>query len=315
MKGRQVRFVLMALIAVGFIGLIIRVVSSGSEEVVLSGLLPISPDVINKVTLSSSDEEGQITSEAELVRFGETWRIGTHDVFSFKLDRFWESVAQIDGAQLIATNPDNHERMGVVKDQGTIVSFYLGPSIQEQLIVGEATPDVRLCYLRRAGKDEVYGIPCPFPKLFDPDPDGWRNPIVATIPTTEVDSVTFSYPDEEFVLKISRGVWVVASGDEEQSADFFQVSGVLSALEFLVASGFANEEETKGLKFDPGDVSVRVVTKQGSTTPTTRLRFLERDADSYYLRTPTQPTVFILDRDAADTLLKTKDELLAGGGG
>ena len=90
---------------------------------------------------------------------------------------------------------------------------------------------------------------------------------------------------------------------------------MLSALEFLAASGFANEEETKGLKFDPGDASVRVVTKQGSDTPTTRLRFLERDADSYYLRTPTQPTVFILDRDAADTLLKTKEELLAGGDG
>ena len=312
MRGRQVVIVLVALIAVGMAGLIVRVASSSSDERVLSGLLPLAQDVVDRVTISSDQ------SEAELVRIGDTWRVGTHDAFPFKLGLFWLRVSDIDGAQLIATNPASHERMGVANDQGTTVSFFVGQIKQDQFLVGKWAPEVGLCYLRRSGKDEVYGIPCPerAPFIFDPDPDGWRDPLVALIPREEVESLTFAYPDEEFVLKLIDGRWVVANGEGEQPADPFQVDIALRVLESAVmAIGFADEDEAEGLKFDTPDASVRIVTIEGATSPTTRLRFLERDAFSYYVRIPTEPTVFIVDRDFADGLLKRKEDFLAAGGG
>ena len=309
MKSRQVGLVLMALIAVGLAGLIIRAVSSGSDEVVLSGLLPLSEEIIDKVVLKSGE------SQAELVRVGNTWLVGTHEAFPFKVDQLWDAVSDLDGAQLIATNPDNHPRMGVTKEDGTTVYFYLGPSLQEQFIVGEAKPDVLLCYLRRAGKDDVYGIPCPLRRTFDPDPDGWRNPIVVAIPRRDVESVTFTYPDEEFVLKRSEGDWVVVVGGEEKLADLFQVDGVLTALEVMVARGFATDAEAKGLEFDAPDASLRVVTKEGASSPTTRLRFIRRDDISYYARTPVQATVFVLDERITGALLKGSADLLGEEGG
>ena len=301
MKGRQVGFVLMALIAVGIAGLIVRAVSSGSDELVLSGLLPLAQEVVNRVEIRSPD------SETELVRIGEVWNSGSFPVFEPKLEQFWAAVAQMDGAQLVATNPTNHERMRVTSEQGTRVSFYLGQAIQEQFIIGAPTVDVQSCFAKRAGQDEVYSVQCPAPNIFDPNPDGWRDPVVAAISPIEVESITFSYPDEEFVVRISDGDWIVTDGIDEHPTDLVQLDTVMRAL-VLVARGFADEDESKELKFDSPDVTISVATRAGATTPSTRLRILKRDDSSFYVRVPTQPTVFIVDRLDVDPLLKRLED-------
>ena len=297
MKGKQLGFVLMALIAVGIAGLIVRAVSSGSDELVLSGLLPLSQDVVTRVEIRSQE------SEAELIRIGENWSTGTHPVFSPKLNQFWIAVAEMDGAQLIATNPANYERMRVTPEQGTRVSFFLGQSIAEQFIIGAPTADVRFCYVKRSGQSEVYGVPCPAPNIFDADPDGWRDPVIAAVPPIEVESITFTYPDEEFVLRVSDGEWVVADGGDEHPADLFQLDTVMRSL-VMIASGFAGEDETKGLDFDPPDLMISVATTPDAATSGTRLRFLKRDDSSFYVKVPTQTTVFIVDSLSVDPLLK-----------
>ena len=308
MKGRQVGFVLIVLVAIGLAGLIVRVISAESDEVVLSGLLPIAPDVTTRITIHSNETGG----EARLVRIGDLWTVENAGVFVPKLNAFWAAVFDIDGAQLIGTNPDNHERIGVAEDQGTLISFFLEDFIQEQFILGKWTPGARLCYLRRPGKPEVYGIECPGPAsdVFDPEPDGWRDPIVVAIPRDEVESISFVYPDEEFVVKISDDEWVVAKGGEEKPADLFLLNNVLTVLEVVFAGGFADEAEAQELKFDLPDAFVRVVTRKGANTPTTSLRFLEREDGTYYLKTPTKRTVFIMDSIIGRALLLKSEDLI-----
>ncbi len=319
MKSRQVGFVLIAMIAIGLAGLVVRVVSSGSDEVVLSGLLPISQDVVNRIVIRT--EEGS-TSEVTLerVRDGDVWTIDNQLAFVPKMDLFWTAVADIEsGAQLIAMNPKNHQRMGVAEGQGTVVSFFLGTSILEKLIIGKWTPEVGLCYVRRSGKDDVYGIPCPAPasasEIFDPEPTGWLDPIIVSIPRNEVESVTFTYPDNEFVIRLTDGDWVVADETQEEPADLIQVDTVLRVLELVFADGFAAEEEARGLNFDTPTAMVRIVTTSDASVPTTRLRILRRDDLSYYLKTPARATVFIVDRNLIDLLLRTKNDFSTSGAG
>ncbi len=311
MKSRQVGFVLIALIAIGLAGLVVRVISSDPSEVVLSGLLPISQDVVDSVQIGS--DKG--TSKATLVRKGETWTVNNQPAFQPKLNLLWTAVADIQSnAQLIAANPKNHQRMGVAEGQGTVVSFFLGDFEQEKLLIGKWTPEVGLCYVRRFGKNEVYGIPCPPPvsagEIFDSQPDGWLDPVILRVPRSEVESITFSYPDEEFDLRFSGNDWVVVDESGENPADLVQVDTALRVLELLFAEGFATAEESKGLNFDTPTASVRIVTKTGSSSPTTRLRILERDDLTYYVKTPVRPTVFIVNRNLIDLLLKTKSDLL-----
>lgn len=299
----------MALIFIGVVGLLFRIVSGGSTELTLKGILPISPDSVDQITLVSVSPD----SETKLVRVGDTWLVNRAPVFLPKLVEFWNSVGEIDGAQLVSINPDNHERIGVADGQGLKVAFFFGGSKQEEFLVGKWTPDVRLCYLRRSGRDEVYGIPCPNFNVFDPNPDGWRNPVIVTIPRTDVESITFSYPGEEFNLRLGEGGWVVDDGSTVDTADLFQVSDLLSSLELLIADGFAGEAEADVVDFfGPEAMSVRVVTGPEAQTPTTRLRFVRRDNLSYYVSTPTQATVFITSSQLADTVLKRFSDFLVG---
>ena len=307
MKSRQVGLVLIALITIGIAGLIARAVSSGPEELVLSGLLPLSPDVVDTVNLRS----GQ--SAAELRRVGTdatNWRVGDFPVFPAKLLDFWGAVADIDGAQLVARNPKNHSRMGVADGQGTVMEFFLGGSIQEQFLVGKWSPDVRLCYLRRPSKNEVYSIPCASPDVFDADPDGWRNRIVFRVPRRAVESIDFTSPEEEdFTVAITPLGSVLISEDGREPADNGQVLNILLALENLPeATGFASEEQMEELRFDAATPSIVINTLRESGIPTTRLRFIPRDDLSYYVKNPAESTVYVMDRDLVEFLLKKKQD-------
>ena len=216
-------------------------------------------------------------------------------------------------AQLIAMNPKNHQRMGVSDDRATVVSFFLGDFEQEKLLIGTWSPEVGLCYVRRFGKDEVYGIPCPSPitamDIFDPRPDGWLDPLILNIPRSEVERLTFSYPDDEFSLTFTGSDWVVEDEAGRTPADLALVDSLLRVVELLYAEGFATAEESQGLPFDNPAASVRIETRSGASNPTTRIRIVERDDLSYYVRTPVRTSVFIVNRGLLDLLLVTRAEL------
>ena len=318
MNSRQLVAVLGILVAIAVAGLAVRVVTSELEEVVLSGLLPISQDVINRVRISTPHDG----LEATLERRGEgaPWTVNNQPAFQPKLEALWQAVYDIENiAQLIAMNPDNHERMGVADDNATVVSFFLGDFEQEKLLIGSWSPDVGLCYVRRFGKDEVYGVPCPSPisarDIFDSLPDGWLDPVILNIPRSEIETLTFEYPGARFDLTFTGADWVVRDESGETPADLALVDSVLRVIELLYAEGFAASEEAEGLAFDNPTASVRIVTRSGATNPTTRIRVLERDDLSYYVKTPVRNTVFIVNRNLLDLLLLTREELSSGSGG
>ena len=316
MKSKQVGYVLMALIVVGIAGLIFRVAARTGPENTLAGLVQVSPEASDKISITSDD------SEAELVRLGDettgfVWFIDDQQVFGPKLDQFWLAVSDLYSAQLVAENPKSQTRMGIADGQGVEVSFFRDRrSLQERFIIGTWKPDVRLCYVRRAGHDEVYGVPCPQGNIFDPNPDGWKNPVVAAIPPGDIATVEFSYLDEQFLLTVSPDdEWVIVGIDGNATpAHPLAVNSVFASLQVLVSSGFAEEDEADELNFAVPDAMVRVITKQGATTPTIRLRFLVRDDNTMYLTIPTQSTVFIVDRQSVGGLLLRKDDFLTDGG-
>ncbi|MDP6514643.1 MAG: DUF4340 domain-containing protein [SAR202 cluster bacterium] len=315
MKSNQVGYVLIALIAVGLAGLVFRVVARTGPEHTLAGLVQVSTEASDRITISNDE------FEAELIKLGDdttgyAWFIDDKPVFTPKLDQFWLAVSDLYSAQLIAENPNSQTRIGVADGEGVTVSFFLGRrSLQEQFIIGQWKPDVRLCYIRRAGHDEVYGVPCPQGNIFDPRPDGWKNPVVAAIPPEEVAAIEFSYLDQQFLLAVTPdNEWVLVAEDGTGiPTNPLAVQSVLGNLQILVSSGFAEEDEADELNFAVPDAMIRVITKQGAPTATTRLRFLIRDETSLYLTVPTQPTVFIVDQQSVGGLLLRREAFLTDG--
>ena len=304
MGSKQVGYVLIALIVIGVAGLVLRLIAAGSSELTLEGILPVSPDVIDRVTITTP-----VGSEARLEKTNDIWQIEREDAFVPKLNQLWTASTDIDGAQLVARNPANHARMGVQEGQGINVAFWLGEFKQEEFIVGKWAEDVRLCYLRKPARAEVYAIPCPFGNIFDSNADGWRNPVIASIPRDAIESIEFEYPGQDFVLRrVERG-WAAETADTSEPANVFAVNAVLGTLEGFIAAGFAPESETEGLDFiGPGGISIRIITTEDSGFPTTRVRLLPRDEISLYATTPRRANVFLVDAPTAGRLLLSLED-------
>ena len=311
MKSRQLGFVLMALIAVGVAGLIFRIFAAGSDEIVLEGLVQVSPQASDRVLVAGGD------SQTELVRLGDaeqaSWFVDDQPVFLPRLEQFWQAVDDLYDAQLVSVNPANHPRLGVVDGESIEVSFFIGGrSLQEKFVVGEWQPDVRLCYVRRAGHEETYGVPCPAGNIFDPDPDRWKNPVVTSIPPNDIREIQYTYRDEAFVLRPDEeGEWAAYAEDgSENPIDPLALNSIIGTLQLVVASGFADDEEADRLNFAVPDAMVRILTHEDASTPSTRLRFLRRDDLSMYLSIPTTGTVYIVDNQAVRGLLLRLSEMI-----
>jgi hypothetical protein len=311
MKSRQLGFVLMALIAVGVAGLIFRIFAAGSDEIVLEGLVQVSPQASDRVLVAGGD------SQTELVRLGDaeqaSWFVDDQPVFLPRLEQFWQAVDDLYDAQLVSVNPANHPRLGVVDGESIEVSFFIGGrSLQEKFIVGEWKPDVRLCYVRRAGHEETYGVPCPAGNIFEPDPDRWKNPVVASIPPNEIREIQYTYADEAFVLRPDdEGEWAAYGQDgSENPIHPLALNSIIGTLQLVVASGFVEEEEADKLNFAVPDAMVRVLTHEDASTPSTRLRFLLRDDMTMYLSIPTTGTVYIVDNQSLRGLLLRLSDMI-----
>ena len=307
MKSGQVGYVLLALIALAIAGVIVRLVSAGGGDETLSGLLPVQRDVIDRVTIRTT------TSEAILVRRGDAWTIGTHPAFQPKLDQMWSVVGEFEGAQLVSSNPANHERMGVDPRQGTEIIFFLGQAVQEKFTIGRWSPDVRQCFLRRGDGDLVYAVNCQFEDLFDPDPDGWRNPVIISVAYEVLDRVTIRFPrqgDDAFEIDASGQFPLVLLPEGPQPANPFTAEALVRAIQVLVASGFASDEEAEGLNFDVPDASLLVKAKEGSQIPTQRILFIRREDGSYYAKNTARADVFIVEGPVVDSFMLPLDSYL-----
>ena len=191
-------YILISLIIIGMIILTFQIISSNEDQMVLSGLLPISEDVVDKIVISSIENEESVT----LLKLGSTWTLENQKVFQNKLDAFWAITSYFQGAQLTSRNPKNHSRIGITENQGVNLEFYIGGFLQEKFILGKWTNDSRLCYFRKIGKNEVYSTECPVPAdtIFDTKVSGWQDPIILSIAKSEISEIQYIYINEEFQI-------------------------------------------------------------------------------------------------------------------
>ena len=305
MKGKQVGYVLSALIIIGILGIGVRLISTDSNDFNMSGLLPITSDVIDTVKINSYNSDADVS----LKKMNEaSWMVGKNMIFPPTLENFWMSVSNIKNAQLVSRKAKYHNRFGVSNESGTTVTFYLGQSVQEEFIVGDTwDPDVRLCYIRKSGKDNVYGIPCSQPpdRTFSTNPNLWRNPIIVSIPSSEIDSLEFEFNntiDNFSITKEINNDWIINNSDV---ADTRIVDSMLEIFSQFYTSGFANT----AVSFDSPDASIRINTIQGSDYVTTKIKFLSKDSESYYVQIPSQPgTTFIVASELIDNYLLLNQE-------
>ena len=319
MKGRQVGFVLVALIAVGVIALVVRLVSAEAEQPTLTEVSALSADVVDKVVMRDNDNETVLT------KAGNEWFTGVYPAVQERIDDMWETVTRIPGAGLIATNPDNHILMGVSEKNASVVQFWRDDELLEEFLVGDKqyapvegieklinpwSPYVRLCYIRRQDRDEVYGAFCPFPEPFGTNPEFWKDPVIVAIPPEEVEVVSYRYLDEAFDLKVVESVWIVESDGVQQQAFFDVAQDLVRELEMVVTDEFPTDEEVASLDFSKPFVTLGVGTRQGASASSVLLLLLRNQDNSYYVKNAEASHVYYLNPESAERILTTMEQFI-----
>ena len=318
MGGKQVGFVFAALVILGIAALVFRFISAEPDEILLTGVAPLTEETLDKVVIRNNEFETIIE------KVDGDWQVGPYPVQRRRFEDMWSTTQLFDEAELIATNPENHPVMGVSPENGTLVEFWNEGELIEEFFVGDQqfapigerviTPwqnYVRLCYLRNPDEDDVYGIFCDFPDRFLPDPKFWKHPLITEIPRDEVESISFRYPEEEFNLRIENSVWVVSQdGAEVGQANPEVMLELLQAVEYMVTSDFPTDDELARLNFDLADITMFIQVRTGAISRSARLLLLERDEGGYFVKRQGQDYAFVIGDQVAPFILKRLANLI-----
>lgn len=319
MSGKYVGFVLVVVILLGVIGIAFRLLSAEGEGIRTFGdVSPLGPEVIDRVVMRDAEQQTIVEK-----RDGGWW-VDAYPAIAIRLETLWDTASRISGAELIATNSTNHDLMGVHPDNHTVVEFWSGGEVVERFIVGDKqfapvgervitpwTATVRLCYVRRPDQVEVFALFCEFPEPFGTDADYWRDSIVAAVPPDEIESVTFSYADESFSIRLVNSAWFIESEEGSEPASIEAVSALLLELRNVVTRRFPTDEEVAGLNWEEPNALISVAVKEGSSANGVLMLFLQNGREpEFFVRDSQKPWVYFLDEEAIGYILKRKQDFV-----
>jgi len=300
-------YILISLIIIGLIILTFQIISTNEDQIILSGLLPISEDVVDKIIISSNENKESVT----LLKLGSTWTLNNQKIFQNKLDAFWAITSYFQGSQLTSRNPKNHSKIGVSENQGVNLEFFIGGFLQEKFILGKWTNESRLCYFRKPGKNEVYSTECPVPAytIFDTKVSGWQDPMILSIAKNEISEIQYIYINEEFQIINNNNEQIIVSADGNQFANWLPVNTIFQSFSGLLASGFANKEEAAALQLKNPFATIKIKTTANSNNKSVTLKFLQKDEQNYYVYITGSPTVYILEKNIGDLILVNRSQI------
>ena len=320
MSRRQLGIVGAALILLVVVAVLAAVLSSSASERELKGVSELTSDSLDQVLLK--DE----TIEATLLKEDGRWMVGSYPVVAWLLEALWNVAGQIEGADLIATNPDNHHLMGVTPATGSLVQFWSGGTLVEEFIVGDRefaraapgaeiiapwTPAASTCFLRRPEENEVYGVFCEEPNRFLPVPTWWADPIIVQVIPQDIESVTVQYPDSSYRLNKVTGIeWRLDDG--EQEANLTKTVDVIERFRLLAAEAYPDETEAAGVDFTRADAVVSLVIEEQDTgiRRDITILFVRRGDEYYHVKDAATDWSYLISTASTAVILQPRDWFL-----
>ena len=302
------------------VAVLAAVLSTGASERDLTGVSALTGDTLDRVVVR--DE----TTEATLLKEDGTWMVGKYPVVAWLLDGLWAMTEQLEGADLVATNPDNHYLMGVTPATGSVIQFWSGGELLEEFFVGDRefaraapgseiispwTPSASSCFVRRPAEDEVYSVYCEEPNRFLPVPTWWADPIITQLIPQDIQSVTFRYPDGGYSLnKVSGIEWRLDDG--EQEANLTKTVDVIEQFRLFAADAYADEAEAAGVDFSQTDAVVSLVIEEQDTgvRRDITILFVRRDDEFYHVKDAATDWSYLVTTTSTAAMLQPRDWFL-----
>jgi hypothetical protein len=177
----------------------------------------------------------------ELVAEGGAWRVNGLRSDSGSVVRFFETLTGAAVGDLAATNPANHERMGVSADSARTLELIVGESTRT-LLFGKEGPRVATIYARLPDQDDVYVVEGGLWAHLTRQLDDWRNRRMLAIDTSRVARIAVNRDGDAFTLIRADTAWTFEDGSAARPSQVRSVLGELGG--GLVASRFVPDSDT-----------------------------------------------------------------------
>jgi len=193
---------------------------------------------------AASVDEARILRPADsirLMRQGDAWQVNGFRADSGAVARFFQALQDAEVGDLVATNPANHERMGVSADSARTLVLQVGGSTRS-LMFGDEGPRPSTIYARGLDSDEVYLVGSVLFTHVRRQLDDWRNRRMLAIDTTRVARVEVRRDQESYTLLRADTLWTFADGSAARTV---QVAALMRELGGgLVAAGFVPDGDS-----------------------------------------------------------------------
>ena len=146
------------------VGALVLVVAMWAIATLLSGGGGGVPSVAGEIAAAfdgvseaSVTEVRMRSASGEVVLAGGAgaWTVNDLRADSGTVTRFWDLLTGLEVGSLVASNPDNHGRMGVADNGGAVLEIDLGGETRT-VVVGDQGPRFGTAYVRLPEQNEVY---------------------------------------------------------------------------------------------------------------------------------------------------------------
>ncbi len=190
----------------------------------------VTPEAVTAVRLQGPGGQAPV----ELRRVDGGWTVNGFRADSALVAGFWTSLENAEVGSMVASNPDNHSRLGVSQDSTWQVKLEL-PAGSRTLFVGKPGSRYGTTYVRLPDEDKVYLLDGNLRTEVTRALDGWRNKRLARVDTASVNRLAVQREGEAYTLSRADSTWTLEDGQE---ADAGTVRSLLGELVRLDASGF-----------------------------------------------------------------------------
>jgi hypothetical protein len=213
-----------------------------------------------------------------------SWMVNGFLADSAVVDRFWTTAGGVELGGVVASNPSNHERMGVAGDSAITVSMATTTGDAE-FVVGARGPGVGTNYVRLPTEDDVRTLAGGLAAFVERSEWQWRDKRMTVVDTAAVATIDVDTPDYDYALLRLDTVWTLG-GDTVQTPT---VTGLLEELANMVAAGALEPDDP--LSLAPVTITVTALGAEGDTLG---VAMIGDGAGDRAGRTPGRETIYLI---------------------
>ncbi len=299
MSERTLRRLLMATAALAVLWGITAVLGRGGgarfEE---ENAMRVFLDGLSRSRFAAVHLPGDRSQIITVEQVGGSWSVNGYPADSSSAELLWNELEGADVIALVASNPSNHERLGVHDDSALVVVFE-GAGVNDTLLLGKSGPNFGTVYARLPGMDEVYHIDASIRPSSTRNLEGWRSKRIAALDTAAVAAIEVARGDDRYTLERTAEGWTV----DRAPADSLAVRNLMGELWSLVASAFADPDEERG------DPDRTLVARDGDGVTVLALSYWEGEGNGPARREGDE-TVYLLAAWRADRVIPDPETIL-----